>query len=106
MENAFLYGRKEEGTALEIRVSSRREDDILLLQVMDDGDGIEGEALEALRENVRMGKRTAHIGLSNVNDRIRLLCGEGYGLTIDSAPDRGFVVLVHLPYRDWENEKS
>ena len=59
-----------------------------------------------LRENVRMGKRTAHIGLSNVNDRIRLLCGEGYGLTIDSAPDRGFVVLVHLPYRDWENEKS
>ena len=106
VENAFLYGRKEEGTALEIRVSSRREDDILLLQVTDDGDGIEGEALEALRENVRMGKRTAHIGLSNVNDRIRLLCGEGYGLTIDSAPDRGFVVLVHLPYRDWENEKS
>lgn len=106
VENAFLYGRKEEGTALEIRVSSRREDDILLLQVMDDGDGIGREALEALRENVRMGKKTAHIGLSNVNDRIRLLCGEGYGLTIDSAPDRGFVVLVHLPYRDWENEKS
>ena len=74
--------------------------------VADNGNGIGTEALEALRGNIRMGKKTAHIGLSNVNDRIRLLCGERYGLEIDSAPDRGFAVMVHLPYRDWENEKS
>ena len=84
VENAFLYGRKEEGTALEIRVSSRREDDILLLQVTDDGDGIEGEALEALRKNVRLGKKTAHIGLSNVNDRIRLLRSEEHTSELQS----------------------
>lgn len=107
VENAFLYGRREEGAALvEIRVDSKKEGDILLVVVADNGNGIGTEALEALRGNIRMGKKTAHIGLSNVNDRIRLLCGERYGLEIDSAPDRGFAVMVHLPYRDWENEKS
>lgn len=107
VENAFLYGRREEGAALvEIRVDSKKEGDILLVVVADNGNGIGTEALEALRGNIRMGKKAAHIGLSNVNDRIRLLCGERYGLEIDSAPDRGFAVMVHLPYRDWENEKS
>ena len=101
VENAFLYGRREEGAALvEIRVDSKKEGDILLVVVADNGNGIGTEALEALRGNIRMGKKTAHIGLSNVNDRIRLLCGERYGLEIDSAPDRGFAVMVHLPYRD------
>lgn len=106
VENAFLYGRKEEDISLEIRVDSEQEEDILLLRVTDDGEGIEQERLEALRESIRTGEKTAHIGLSNVNGRVRLLYGERYGLEIDSAPGKGFAVTIRLPYREWEKGKS
>jgi hypothetical protein len=36
-------------------------------------------------------------GLYNVNQRIRLRAGEGYGLQIDSRYEEGTVVTVRLP---------
>ncbi len=37
------------------------------------------------------------IGLRNIHRRIRLSCGEQFGLTIDSAPNAGTKVTVLLP---------
>ena len=41
--------------------------------------------------------RGSGIGVKNVNERIRLYFGEDYGLTIDSEPDEGTTVTIHLP---------
>ena len=41
--------------------------------------------------------RGSGIGVKNVNERIRLYFGEEYGLTIDSEPDEGTTVRIHLP---------
>lgn len=103
VENAFLYGRSDEDRALHICVTCRKEGEDLLLYVADDGEGIEQEALETLRKGISAGEETAHVGLSNVNGRIRLLCGDGYGLTIDSSPGEGTTVSIRLPYRGWES---
>ena len=37
------------------------------------------------------------IGVKNVNERIRLYFGEGYGLSIFSEPDEGTTVQISLP---------
>ena len=37
------------------------------------------------------------IGVRNVNDRIRIYFGEGYGLSIESEPDEGTRITVRLP---------
>ena len=34
---------------------------------------------------------------TNVNERIRLYFGSEYGLSIESEPDEGTVVTIHLP---------
>ena len=36
-------------------------------------------------------------GLKNVNDRIRLLYGESYGIQIYSAPGEGTTVIMRFP---------
>ncbi len=38
------------------------------------------------------------MGLLNVHNRIRLRFGEEYGLEIESEPDEGTTVRIHLPY--------
>jgi two-component system sensor histidine kinase YesM len=39
------------------------------------------------------------IGLKNVHDRIRYRYGAPYGITIESAPGTGSVILLRLPLR-------
>ena len=41
--------------------------------------------------------RGSGIGVKNVNERIRLYFGSEYGLSIESEPDEGTVVTIHLP---------
>ena len=44
-------------------------------------------------------------GLKNVNDRIRLLYGENYGIHIFSSPDEGTTVIMKFPKEGRENEE-
>ena len=37
------------------------------------------------------------IGVKNVNERIHLYFGKNYGLSIESEPDEGTTVRIHLP---------
>ena len=41
----------------------------------------------------------------NVHNRIRLRFGNPYGLEIESMPDEGTTIRIHLPYILYEPEK-
>jgi len=40
-----------------------------------------------------------HIGVRNVNQRIRLLFGGEYGVEVDSEKNVGTKVVIHIPYQ-------
>ena len=42
-------------------------------------------------------RRGSGIGVKNVNERIHLYFGKNYGLSIESEPDEGTTVRIHLP---------
>lgn len=65
----------------------------------DNGLGMTPEELNRLRENINgdVIKESAHIGLSNVNQRIRLYYGNEYGLIIDSREGIGTRVTIRFP---------
>ena len=44
--------------------------------------------------------------MKNVNQRIRLYFGNGYGLEIQSEPDEGTTVTAHLPAISYEEVKK
>ena len=61
---------------------------IFLFTIADNGMGIPEEAIEfLLTDTQRVHKKGSGVGLVNVNNRIKILFGEKYGLHIESELD-------------------
>ena len=96
-ENAVIHGleNRREGT---LYISAHTQEDDLLVIVQDDGEGMSPERLDDIRRMLEEETPdSGQIGLRNIHRRIRLSCGEKYGLTIDSAPRSGTKGTVRLP---------
>lgn len=108
VENAVQHGLRPRGGGW-IQLSAQRQEDVLTIQVMDDGIGMSKEQLDrvqVLLQNESIGEKTADgwrgIGLKNVHDRIRFSYGEAYGLTVHSQKDVGSVIIIRVPLRGGE----
>lgn len=98
LENAINYGVSAMDDSGEIKVTGRREGEVLILTVQDNGMGMtEEEVSFLLTDNERIRKRGSGVGLVNVNNRIRILFGKEYGLFIESEPDEGTIVYIRIP---------
>ncbi|MEK5391426.1 histidine kinase [Margalitia sp. FSL K6-0131] len=95
IENSFFHGfnRKQEGT---INVLIWREGDNLKCEVTDNGDGM-NQIDTKLPKTKRKQQLFSGIGVRNVHERIQLIYGEAYGVTITSEPDVGTKVLIIMP---------
>lgn len=99
LENAIYYGVECLDGDGEITVAGYRRDEDVYIEVRDNGLGMSEETVNALlTENNRVRKKGSGVGLINVHNRIRLRFGEPYGLEIESVPDEGTTVRIHLPY--------
>lgn len=95
IENAITHGLDlmvEEG---HIEVTVRQDGEDILFVVSDNGVGMDEEQLKAILH--REPTDRTGIGIKNVNDRLRIYFGEGYGLQIESVPDEGTSVTVRMP---------
>lgn len=99
VENAIYHGMEFMDGDGEIEVKVRREGEDLWFIIRDNGLGMTTEQVESLlSEHPHVtSKRGSGIGVKNVNERIRLYFGEQYGLLIESEPDEGTVIRIHLP---------
>ena len=82
----------------EIDVSVYKENDDLYFTITDNGLGMsEDVASTLLSKDIIPSKRGSGIGVKNVNERIKLYFGAGYGLFVESEPDEGTKITIHLP---------
>jgi len=106
VENAIYHGMEfMDGDGL-IKIRAWREADELYLSVTDNGLGMTEDKVSLVLEgksNSGNG-RGSGIGVKNVNERIKLYFGEDYGLKIDSEPDVGTTIIIHLPAKKYEEE--
>ena len=100
VENAIEHGidEKEDGDK-KIFLSFRGNGDDVVITVRDNGMGMPQEKAETLVTYQAKG-----YGLKNVNDRIRILYGENYGIRILSAPDEGTTVVMRFPKEGRKDE--
>ncbi len=96
VENALYHGIKNRRGMGKIIVEgeSCRED--ILLRVIDNGAGMDAAQVHDLQAGLYEDRHTG-LGLVNVHKRIRLYCGEQYGLSFQSEIGRGSTVTIRLP---------
>jgi len=96
VENALYHGIKNRRGMGKITITAEERGDDLLLRVQDNGAGMDEEQVNALKSGVYEDRHTG-LGLVNVHKRIRLYCGEKYGLSFESEKAIGTTVSVLLP---------
>lgn len=99
VENAIYHGIKPLTNKGIIRISGKLLAEEVELTVSDNGLGMTGQELKELRQNMVSDriKESRHIGVANVNQRLRLYFGEEYGLVVESEEGNGTVVTVRIP---------
>ncbi len=99
VENSLYHGIKYKRARGCIRVTGSLQGENILLQVEDNGVGMEPEDLEQLRQEIQKPCQETErgFGLANVNERIRMNFGAQYGMTIDSEKGVGTRVQVTIP---------
>lgn len=111
IENSLKHGVKFKENAL-ISISARENGEYVVIKISDNGVGVEGKNLMLLREQLNAQalnytvEETDHIGLANINKRLKLFYGTDCGLEVDGKVDGGFITTVTIKKSPPNPEKS
>ena len=97
VENAVRHGLAgRRGGSVEIVARDEGSDCIITIE--DDGIGMDPEALRrGFGDVLSDGEQSAHVGLTNVDHRLRAAFGNDYGLVVETAPGAGTRVIMRVP---------
>ncbi|GIN71354.1 sensor histidine kinase YesM [Bacillus sp. J14TS2] len=98
VENAIQHGLEEIVSTCEIEIFHEIRERQLCIIVSDNGPGMEKKTIQAIFEGRNKSKSTG-IGLHNINERIKLMFGDEYGIHIESKKEAGTRVIVKLPFQ-------
>ncbi len=106
VENAIIHGVEQKAGEGIVRIRIEMTAKRLLITISDNGAGMSNEQLTLLNNGLdtlsfrfdsERSDRREGIAMVNVNNRIKLLFGEEYGITIYSTQDIGTDVVITLP---------
>lgn len=107
VENSFLHGFSHTTSSgkkmIDITVEREGSQD-LYVKVKDNGCGISKQQLINIK-NYRHG-HTRSIGLRNIEERIQVLFGEGYGIRVESTVNIGTEVIIKIPVIESEEQEK
>lgn len=108
VENAIMHGVEGFASDCSIHISSFFKDEKLVIEIRDDGIGIEPETAKAICAGTYHAKHERHsgVGLKNIIQRIKMYYGDEYGLDIHPGKEGGTVVVLFLPIIFIEAEES
>jgi two-component system LytT family sensor kinase len=89
VENSIRHGLARKVGPCSIVIRSRRENGRAIIEVEDDGMGF---LIDRLDEPMSSG-----IGLANVRERLHVIYGSGYQLTLTSEPGEGTTARIEIP---------
>lgn len=92
VENCIVHGFEQNVDDALLEVRGEMENDEAVIRITDNGIGISKERIAHI-----LSMDSDRVGLSNINQRLRLLYGEEYGLQIYSEKGKGTTVVLHFP---------
>lgn len=98
VENSIYHGiRIKEGLTGTVEIEVCETEDAVVLTVKDNGGGMESERIDYINQNISEMDRDVGYGITNINKRIELMCGEQYGLRFRQNEGEGICVEIRLP---------
>lgn len=103
VENALYHGIEKKEEASRLSITFLNEHDKLSITIEDDGVGMCEVTLKELKEKLNQKEsyfkqaQFEHIGVQNVNSRIKLYYGDEYGLEIWSKKNIGTKIQMTIP---------
>jgi two-component system, LytTR family, sensor kinase len=95
VENAVQHGLSTKPGGGTITVVAQDNGSEALISVEDDGVGMDADRLFAdLRDAHKTG---SHVGIGNINQRMRQVFGDEYALMAETAPGAGMKVILRVP---------
>ncbi len=100
VENAFIHGLEEMDRDGRLLIYVEMQEEDIYIEISDNGVGMDYYELGRLRKSLNEESNDqTHIGVHNVNQRIKILYGEKYGVRIESKEGLGTKVIITVPYR-------
>ncbi|GIP11622.1 sensor histidine kinase [Paenibacillus macerans] len=106
VENAIHHGIEKSAEAGFIGVEARLEGEHLVFRIRDNGVGMPPETVAKLMKGAVRSESGSGVGVRNVQERIVLYYGPGYGLKFDSEPEEGTLATITIPAVKPENAQK
>ncbi|MFF2480382.1 sensor histidine kinase [Paenibacillus sp. NPDC058071] len=97
VENSIKYAVEPSAEPSHIVITAEEHENRLDIIVSDTGGGMDPLYLQKLERDEISAEGTG-VGLRSIHKRLQLLHGPEYGLTIESATEKGTVIRIALPY--------
>ena len=100
VENAVIHGYNKNQEQILIKIYGHMEKERLRIWIEDDGVGISQQVIsqfESAKQARSKESKLTGIGLTNVDECIRITFGSQYGVTIESQEKKGTIVTFTLP---------
>lgn len=107
IENTFFPRCIPEGRCGTIQIVVKQKEEKLEIQIIDDGVGMTKEKVLKIMNEPTGKEHYSGIGVHNVQERLKLLYGDDYGINIFSEEQKGTTVVIVLPvsYKTGTDEK-
>ena len=98
IENAIQHGLAHVRSGGNIWLRGEKKGQDNYLYVIDNGQGMNEEELEKLTKQLRVSTviGSRHIGMCNVDQRLKLVFGEEYGLSLSHSEEGGLCITIHF----------
>lgn len=100
VENSIIHGFYDLSRKGKITITAEADENVKIF-ITDNGSGIDSYTLDKLNSNSYHSEK---YGIQNLNERIKLLCGNEYGITFSSNNSNRTVAMVTLPIRYSDSE--
>jgi two-component system LytT family sensor kinase len=95
VENAVRHGLSGKPSGGTITLTAENAGTECVIVVEDDGVGMDPARLTDSLADAHLSG--AHVGLGNVDDRMRSVFGDDFGLVVDTAPGQGMKITLRVP---------
>lgn len=108
VENAYFHGIAPKGGVGTIRIGIRPDGEKgrIIIEVTDDGVGMDRETQVQVLHSQGGGSRFNGIGISNIHQRLQLKYGEEYGISIESEVGSYTKMTVVIPWMETGKEEG